>query len=78
MLDCSARTRGRSAERWSWLGSTPQGPRTKTDWLLVKGTSDWGRDKTSGPQASAARNAADFVVRLLRLGNAQSDQHEGS
>nr|WP_161556646.1 hypothetical protein [Micromonospora acroterricola] len=52
--------------------------RTKTDWLLVKGISDWGRDKTSGPQAPAARNAADFVVRLLRLGNAQSDQHEGS
>ncbi|WFE99596.1 hypothetical protein [Micromonospora sp. WMMD964] len=52
--------------------------RTKTDWLLVKGISDWGRDKTSAPQAPAARNAADFVVRLLRLGSAESDRHEGS
>lgn len=45
--------------------------RTKTDWLLVKGISDWGRDKESAPQALAARNAADFVVRLLQLGGAK-------
>ena len=39
--------------------------RTKTDWLLVKGISDWGAGKTDDHQEQAARNAGDFVVRLI-------------
>jgi len=34
-------------------------------WLLVKGISDWGVDKSDDAQRSAARNAADFVVALI-------------
>jgi nucleoside phosphorylase len=38
---------------------------TKTDWLMVKGISDWGVGKNGDHQRRAARNAADFVVRLI-------------
>jgi nucleoside phosphorylase len=38
---------------------------TKTDWILVKGISDWGVGKSDGDQKRAARNAADFVVALI-------------
>jgi len=36
-----------------------------TDWIMVKGISDWGVDKSDSDQKSAARNAADFVVALV-------------
>jgi nucleoside phosphorylase len=37
----------------------------KCDWILVKGISDWGIEKTDDHQALAARHAADFVVDLI-------------
>ncbi|NMO57875.1 hypothetical protein HH310_42775 [Actinoplanes sp. TBRC 11911] len=37
----------------------------KRDWILVKGISDWGSEKTDDHQALAARNAADFVIDLI-------------
>ncbi|MBB5873729.1 nucleoside phosphorylase [Allocatelliglobosispora scoriae] len=36
------------------------------EWILIKGISDWGAGKTDDVQALAARNAADFVVRVIR------------
>jgi nucleoside phosphorylase len=38
---------------------------TKTDWILVKGISDWGAGKSDTAQEDAARNAADFVTALI-------------
>jgi nucleoside phosphorylase len=45
--------------------------RQKTDWIAVKGISDWGTDMTwsSDNQTTAARNAADFVVDTIRSGD---------
>ncbi|MFH8281623.1 hypothetical protein [Streptomyces antibioticus] len=34
----------------------------------VKAVSDWGAGKTDAVQAAAARNAADFVVRMVSEG----------
>jgi nucleoside phosphorylase len=42
------------------------------EWIVVKGISDWGRQKTYGHQATAAENAAMFVVRTLQLGSLQN------
>jgi nucleoside phosphorylase len=39
--------------------------RTKTDWILVKGISDWGVGKSDGQQEAAAANAAGFVIALI-------------
>jgi len=41
---------------------------TKPDWIVVKGISDWGYDKTDRHQPVAARNAADFVVHVVAGG----------
>jgi nucleoside phosphorylase len=38
------------------------------EWIVVKGISDQGQDKSYAPQPRAAANAADFVVRTLQLG----------
>jgi nucleoside phosphorylase len=40
----------------------------KVDWIAIKGISDWGMDKSDGHQTVAARNAADFLLHLLRTG----------
>jgi nucleoside phosphorylase len=40
----------------------------KPDWILVKAISDWGFDKTSGRQALAAANAAEFVTHVIASG----------
>lgn len=42
----------------------------KTDWIAVKGVSDFGEDMTwsSDNQMTAARNAADFVIHTIRSG----------
>jgi nucleoside phosphorylase len=37
----------------------------KCDWILVKGISDWGMEKTDKHQAPAARHATNFVVDLI-------------
>ncbi len=37
----------------------------KPDWIMVKGISDWGFDKSDADQQKAARNAAAFVVHAL-------------
>ncbi|MFI5911388.1 hypothetical protein [Dactylosporangium sp. NPDC051541] len=37
----------------------------KCDWILVKGISDWGIQKTDDHQSRAARHAADFVADLI-------------
>lgn len=37
----------------------------KRDWIIVKGISDWGMEKTDTHQALAARHAADFVADLI-------------
>ncbi|MFI6295890.1 hypothetical protein ACIBEJ_30125 [Nonomuraea sp. NPDC050790] len=39
-----------------------------TDWIVIKAISDWGVAKTKRHQAGAARNAAEFVLRMLDLG----------
>ncbi|MGH3877363.1 MAG: hypothetical protein ACRDSK_10055 [Actinophytocola sp.] len=47
--------------------------RWKTDWVVVKGISDWGMDMTWSidDQSTAARNAADFVVHTIQSGHLQ-------
>ncbi|MBO4210227.1 5'-methylthioadenosine/S-adenosylhomocysteine nucleosidase family protein [Micromonospora echinofusca] len=42
--------------------------RTKSDWIMVKGISDWGMGKTDDCQQAAAQAAARFVVRFLQQG----------
>ncbi|MEU4564337.1 hypothetical protein AB0F72_38645 [Actinoplanes sp. NPDC023936] len=37
----------------------------KSDWIIVKGISDWGVEKADDFQAAAARNAADIVADLI-------------
>jgi nucleoside phosphorylase len=37
----------------------------KCDWIIVKGISDWGIEKTDEHQSRAARHAADFVADLI-------------
>jgi nucleoside phosphorylase len=37
----------------------------KRDWIIVKGISDWGVEKTDDHQPLAARRAADFVADLI-------------
>ncbi|WP_327693350.1 phosphorylase family protein [Streptomyces sp. NBC_00459] len=40
----------------------------RTDWILVKAISDWGIGKNDDAQPLAARNAAEFVVHMIRGG----------
>ncbi|MFI9559030.1 phosphorylase family protein [Nonomuraea endophytica] len=40
----------------------------RTEWIVIKAISDWGVGKTHRHQPKAARNAAEFVLRLIDLG----------
>ena len=40
--------------------------RARTEWIVVKGISDWGRGKTADVQDAAATNAATFVLDLIQ------------
>lgn len=40
----------------------------RTDWILVKAISDWGIRKNDDAHPLAARNAAEFVVDMIRGG----------
>lgn len=40
----------------------------RTDWILVKAIADWGIGKNDDAQPLAARNAAEFVVHMIRGG----------
>ncbi|MDT3398962.1 hypothetical protein RKE29_20330 [Streptomyces sp. B1866] len=42
--------------------------RGRTHWILVKAISDWGHGKTDDAREPAARNAAEYVVAMLRMG----------
>ncbi len=41
---------------------------SKPDWIMVKAISDWGYQKTGEAQASAAQNAAEFVIHVIASG----------
>lgn len=40
----------------------------KPEWIIVKGISDWGYDKTKAFQELAAQNAAEFVTHVIANG----------
>jgi nucleoside phosphorylase len=44
------------------------GAARKLDWIVIKGISDWGTHKEDGGQAAAARNAARFLLHVVRCG----------
>ncbi len=50
---------------------------SKPDWIMVKGISDWGYDKTDRYQTLAARNAAEFVAHVI-AGGALGPRRTGS
>jgi nucleoside phosphorylase len=37
------------------------------DWIVIKSICDWAADKTKEHQQQAARNAADFVIRMIGM-----------
>ena len=44
------------------------GAARKVDWIVIKGISDWGIHKEDGGQELAARNAAAFLLHVVRCG----------
>jgi nucleoside phosphorylase len=44
------------------------GAARKVDWIVVKGISDWGVQKEDGGQVLAARNAAEFLLHVVKCG----------
>ncbi|MFD9941129.1 hypothetical protein ACFWYW_50000 [Nonomuraea sp. NPDC059023] len=50
------------------LGVYAAAAKDKVDWIVVKAIADWGMDKDDTWQPIAARNAAEFMVDVLRTG----------
>jgi nucleoside phosphorylase len=44
------------------------GAARKLDWIVIKGISDWGAHKEDDGQGAAARNAARFLLHVVRCG----------
>jgi nucleoside phosphorylase len=42
--------------------------KSRSRWIIVKGISDWGENKSSDFQRQAAGNAVDFVLHVIRQG----------
>ncbi len=49
--------------------------RDRTEWIVVKGICDWGREKTYDFQELAAGNAAEFVLGLIERGRSRTGDH---
>ncbi|MGP4018808.1 5'-methylthioadenosine/S-adenosylhomocysteine nucleosidase family protein [Saccharopolyspora sp. 5N708] len=49
----------------------------KIDWILIKGISDWGENKTDEFQKAAAGAAADYVVHVVKTGGLSKSSHSG-